>query len=124
MLESNQLPIVWIVFAVSIPKLASVFLEQKRCGVTSHDCHKAMLPDTGSSPSFAYRHKLVEPPGFEPGSRPYEWNEVECCSDSCQNLFLRVLPLHQGSIEDWRPAILLLADLAGLSRTNEFNYHG
>ena len=22
---------------------------------------------------------LVEPPGFEPGSRPYEWNEFGCC---------------------------------------------
>ena len=40
---------------------------------------------------------LVEPQGFEPRSRPYEWNELVAVSYPCQDHFLRVLPLHQGS---------------------------
>lgn len=39
----------------------------------------------------------MEPQGFEPRSRPYEWNELAAVSYPCQDHFLRVLPLHQGS---------------------------
>ena len=50
-------------------------------------------------PRYLYAKELylVEPQGFEPRSRPYEWNELAAVSYPCQDHFLRVLPLHQGS---------------------------
>ena len=45
--------------------------------------------------------KLVEPQGFEPRSRPYEWNEVVAVCILVRINFLRVLPLHQGSEKNW-----------------------
>ena len=41
----------------------------------------------------------MEPQGFEPRSRPYEWNELAAVLYPCQDHFLRVLPLHQGSVK-------------------------
>ncbi len=45
--------------------------------------------------------KLVEPQGFEPRLRPYEWNEVVAVCILVRINFLRVLPLHQGSEKNW-----------------------